>query len=75
MIEMEKWDWATGEKCISDVVAWRRRFPIVHEFDVSCIGEKIAAIVEIGNKQVTPCINAYHIIYSNIYSNIILNML
>lgn len=38
----------TKEKRITNVNAWREKFPIVHEFVVSDDGEKISAIVEIG---------------------------
>src|SRR4030042_6504179 len=57
MAEIKSWDWSTGEKCIADVEEWRKRFPIVHEYTVTNDGEEIAAIVEKGNKQVTPCVN------------------
>ena len=51
------WDWNTQEKLVADVHEWKRRFPIVHEYAVSDDGEQIAAIVEIDNKKVIPCVN------------------
>ena len=57
MVETESWDWWTEEKCLADVADWRKRFPVVHEIAASSDGEKVAAVVEIGNKQITPCVN------------------
>src|SRR5512135_2259649 len=57
MAEIESWDWWTEEKCVADVAAWKKRFPVVHEFTASSDGEKVAAVVEIENKKATPCVN------------------
>jgi len=57
MTESTGWDWGTREKIIADVNEWKKRFPVVQECIVSNDGEKIAAIVEAGNKQIAPCMN------------------
>jgi len=54
---MLNWDWQTKEKLICDVNEWKDRFSLVHEFITTPDGEKLAAIVEIEDKKVTPCIN------------------
>lgn len=54
---MFNWDWQTKEKVICDVNEWKERFSLVHEFIPSADGERIAAVVEIEDKKVTPCIN------------------
>jgi hypothetical protein len=57
MDRIADWDWSTGDKRIADVEEWRKRFPVVHEYAVTNDGERIAAIVEEGNKRVAPCVN------------------
>ncbi|WP_353684303.1 hypothetical protein V4D30_00540 [Thermodesulfovibrio sp. 3907-1M] len=54
---MFNWDWETKEKLVCDVSEYNDKFCLVHEFIVSPDGEKIAAVVEIEDKRVTPCIN------------------
>ena len=56
MNRLLNWDWDSKEKLIC-IDEWEKRFPVVHEFFVSDDGEKIAAVVEIENKKVTPCVN------------------
>jgi hypothetical protein len=57
MDKIADWDWSTGDKRIANIEEWLKRFHVVHEFAVTNDGEQIAAIVEEGNKRVTPCVN------------------
>jgi len=54
---MFNWDWQTKEKLICNVDEWKEKFSLVHEFIVSPDGEKIAAVTEIEDKKVSPCVN------------------
>ncbi|GAB6182551.1 TolB family protein [Thermodesulfovibrio hydrogeniphilus] len=57
---MKNWDWQTREKLICDISKIKNEYPLIHELLVSNDGEKIAAVVEIEDKQVKPFINGQH---------------
>lgn len=56
MIDSNKWDWETGEKSVH-IGEWRNEFGWVEEPYTSPDGEKVAAIVNVGEMEFNVCIN------------------
>ncbi len=57
MADSVEWDWETGEKLVADINEWSALYNWVEEPYVSPSGEKIAAIVNVGEGEFNVCLN------------------
>ena len=57
MQSLNEWDWEVGERLISDINSWKNGYQWIEEPYASPDGEKIAAIVNVGEEEFNVCIN------------------
>ncbi|MEJ2730197.1 MAG: WD40 repeat domain-containing protein, partial [Deltaproteobacteria bacterium] len=57
MLKRIDWDWDTGSIEIAVISDWQKKFSWVEEPYVSPNGEKIAAIVNLGEGEFNVCVN------------------
>ena len=56
MVDINGWDWETGEKQVA-MTDWKDQFNWVEEPYVSPDGEKVAAVVNIDEGEFNVCVN------------------